>query len=213
MRVHHAVEAARVRRWLGEAGVLTTVQLYRAGLLTAARRLGAAETTLSCRTRVTQTGSTVDLTFVALDPARLQASAQALAHDVGLTELCLRRGELRAGERLVRVRPQGRARGNLPDAELLSGDLMHAQDTALEYDAGYPEERVKEKLLAFEEAGYVRVAWGTSVRSRVESVQRLVSGLRGRRALLNVDVETHHVDFWSAHQDPYAPTAGRRRSG
>ena len=66
--------------------VLTTVQLERRGLLGVADGLDLPRVTLTCRTRVTQPHSRVNLTFVAFEEGLLARPLHVLMHDVGLAE-------------------------------------------------------------------------------------------------------------------------------
>ena len=87
--------------------VLTTTQLDRRGLLEAADWLALPRVTYTCRTRVNDAESDVDLTFVGKDLASLRAAPRELMHLAGLAEA---RGRLTlvAGERWRHVSLAGR---------------------------------------------------------------------------------------------------------
>ena len=181
--------------------VLTTVQLERRGLLQVADWLELPRVTYTCRTRVTQSDSGVDLTFVAEDEAWLRNSPRELMHWAGLGEGRSQLG--RVGLDLYAHRWQhvdlgGRLRSPLPDAELIGPAGQTDRDGAAEYDSGYSPSKVALKMEAAAMAGYRLLIWATSIHSRTITLPEqarelhrldLLPGLAGVIVLF--------VDFWS----------------
>lgn len=203
--VHPARLKAQLRAMLAIDRVLTTVQLERRGLLRAAEWLELPRTCRTCRTRTTQSHSTVDLTFVALNSHTLTRPARDLMHDAGLAEARHRvMHALRPSAVWQHVDVAGRRRTHLPDAEVLNLHSRGLQDFAVEFDAGYAPTRVAQKLKAAAEAGYSLVIWATSIHARTGTVAEQARKLHGLGQLPGVeDVVTLFVDFWTLG-DPYA---------
>lgn len=200
------LQKAELRRALSTDRTLTTVQLQRRGLLHAA--VGLPEVTYTCRTRVTQSDSGTDLTFVALTQETLARPPRELMHDAGTAEArhVLRR-ELPAGATWQPTVAAGRARLRLPDAEVLHGPDAR-QDWWVEFDAGYAPHEVDAKLEAAARAGYTRLVWATSIHARTRTVPEQATTLHRLHLLPGVlEVTTVFVDFWS-WREPYT---GRSR--
>lgn len=203
--VHPARLKAQLRAMLAIDRTLTTVQLERRGLLKATEWLDLPQICRTCRTRTTQSHSTVDLTFVALNPRTLARSARDLMHDAGLAEARHRvHHGLHPNAIWQHVDVAGRKRTHLPDAEVLNLHSRRLQDFAVEFDAGYAPARVEQKLKAAAEAGYSLIIWATSIHARTSTVAAQARKLHGLGQLLGVDdVVTLFVDFWTLG-DPYA---------
>lgn len=184
----------------------TTATLARAELLTAADRLALPRVTRSVRTRGTQSGSNVDLTFVALRAESLKLPAGELMHRAALTEgLRTYPQVVEPGMKWRLVELKGRERLHLPDAEVVSADLNdHSQDCAVEFDASYDPEKVERKLRAFAAQGYRNVIWLTSVHGKVKTVTEQARDLKARGKLADVtNMVAMWVDFWSDSDDRY----------
>ncbi|MBB5235527.1 hypothetical protein [Deinococcus budaensis] len=202
MAEHPAQQKQRLRTLLHLSPVVTTAQLTRSGLLGAARGLKLPRQTLTCRTRTTQVMSETDLTFVALKRETLTWPRRDLMHTAGLTEVLFRVSR-EDGQRWALTPLKGRGRGALPDAEILSPGENRARDWAVEFDAGYPAARVRDKLRSFAAQGYGAALWGISVHGRVPTILDLARELHGAGELPGLrEVRVVWVDFWSAH-DPY----------
>lgn len=201
--LHPSQAKAELRQLLTTDLVLTTAQLERWGLLRAATWLELPTVTMTCRTRVTQSESDTDLTFVALEAEHLDQAPRELMHLCGLAEA--RRGRvLAAGEEWRHVRLAGRSKGHQPDAEVVQLlDGTRRSDCAVEFDAGYSTKRISQKLEAATNAGYSRILWATSIHRRAETVMDQATRLHRQGRLVDLRlVETQFVDFWSPH-DPY----------
>ncbi|MGY2897040.1 hypothetical protein [Deinococcus sp. UYEF24] len=191
--------------------VLTTVQLERRGLIRAADWLGLPRVTYTCRTRVTQSDSGVDLTFVAEDEVWLQNSPRDLMHWAGLGEARSQLGRVRldlSAHRWQHVDLGGRLRSSLPDAELLGPAGQRNWDGAAEFDAGYSPVKVAVKLEAAAVAGYRLLIWASSIHSRTITIPEQARELH-RLGLLPglAGVIVLFVDFWS----PGSPYDDRSR--
>ncbi|MBB6016918.1 hypothetical protein ACFP9V_03985 [Deinococcus radiopugnans] len=202
-RLHPNRRKAQLRRTLADDLVLTTVQLERRGLLRAADGLALPRVTYTCRTRVNDAGSDLELTFIGKDTASLRAAPRELMHLAGLAE-ARSRLTLTPGEQWRHVSLSGRTREQHPDAEIVQTlDLTHASDAAVEFDAGYDLKRVERKLCAFAEHGYSRLLWATTIHSRVRAVINLAQRLQAGGKLPHVTrVETYYVNFWRT-RNPY----------
>jgi hypothetical protein len=211
--VHPMTQKANLRRMLELDRVLTTAQLERRGLLQAADWLKLPRITYTCRTRVTQPDSGVDLTFVALDEEWLRNTPRELMHWAALGEA--RAGVLRLGfldsYQWQHVELSGGRRTHLPDAELIGrADFNHNDcsvkfdnDSSVEFDAGYSPAKVERKMEAAAEAGYRLLIWATSIHSRTVTVSDQARRLHNLGLLPGVDgVIVLFVDFWSV-KDPY----------
>lgn len=182
--------------------VLTTVQLERQGLMTAADALDLPRVTLTCRTRVTQPHSDVSLTFVALEESFLERPAQVLMHDVGVAEARQQCPGL-VGGTLRHLELRGHGRGHLPDAVYLAPGLRTALDWAIEFDAGYDPGRIEQKLRAADREGYANYLLATTVQVRTGQIGPLIRKFPPDEPLLHLRrVETRYVNFWSL-RDPY----------
>jgi hypothetical protein len=203
VRPHPNVAKAELRALLATDRVVTTAQLGRWGLRSAAEWLGLPQLTRTCRTRVTQSESTVDLTFVAFTEALLDQAPRDLMHLCGLAEIRRARA-LVPGEQWRHVTLGNRRRGHLPDAEIIQMlDPTRRSDTAVEFDAGYSTTRCKQKLMAAAASGYSRILWATSVHARTRTVGRIAHQLQRSGHLPEVsEVQVRFVDFWSIH-NPY----------
>lgn len=201
--IHPATQRVRLQQILRIDRTVTTVQLGRWDLLQAAERLGLPQVIYSCRTRITQSDSTVNLTFVALDDVTLDRAPRDLMHDAGLAEARAHH-VLESGAHWRHVTLRGRARLHLPDAEIIGPDLEHTRDWAVEFDAGYSRKVIREKVQAMCAQGYTRLLWASSIHDRTRSVQALVRALwvAGDAPGLEI-VETRFCDFWTADCDPY----------
>ncbi|WP_161882798.1 hypothetical protein [Deinococcus alpinitundrae] len=202
---HPATQKAELRRMLRTDRVLTTAQLERRGLGAAAAWLDLPRIRLTCRTRVTQSDSATDLTFVALEPAWLKQPPRELMHWAGLAEVRPRleaSWARRSPRRMIHLDPAGRQRSHLPDAEAL--DPEGGDDYAVEFDAGYAPTRIAKKMEAAAAAGYRVLYWATSIHARTTTVAALARDLHGRGRLEGMSgVIVTFTDFWSPH-DPYS---------
>lgn len=197
---HPARLKARLRKLFSVDRVITSVQLTRSGLLETAQRLDLPHITYTVRTRSTQASSAVDLTFYAGNADWLSAPPRDLMHWAILAEGrsllgCMHEQEYRY------VDLGGRDKANLPDAEVLEFD--GSPDWAVEADAGYPRERVTQKIEMASRAGYGRLIWFTTVRERTKTLTQLFdeefpAGLPG--TLKGIDI--YFTDIWSPN--PYA---------
>lgn len=206
--LHPAQRKALLRQTLTTDRVLTTAQLSRRGLLEAAGWMDLPSVTRTCRTRVTQSESDTDLTFVALSPEDLEHPSRDLMHLVGLAE-ARHRLPLARGEVWLHVSLQGRVKRHQADAEILQTlDPSRRSDWAVEYDAGYSRKRVADKLVAADEGGYIKVYWATSIHARTRTVMEMAQQLQRAGKLPHLrQVETRFVDFWSLRE----PYVGRPR--
>ena len=197
-----ARQKRELRQLLSIDRTLTTVQLNRRGLLNAAEALELPNIVLTSRTRVTQSHSDVDLTYVAWDDAALNRPERELKHDAGLAETRFRHPELTGGT-WKHLGARKRVKGQLPDAEYcLHGDRPE-NDWAIEMDAGYPPQKIEDKIIAADQAGYGRYIWATTVRARTSSVGELIQNLDRSHQLVSLkSIEVCFVDFWSVG-DPY----------
>lgn len=197
----------QLRRALALDRTLTTVQIERRGLLGAAEALDLPSVPLTCRTRVTQPHSNVNLTFVALDPAILKRTERELMHYAGIAE-ARERSDLTGGVwRHVSIK--GKTRLHLPDAEYIVHDGRTSSDWAIEFDAGYGFEKVRDKLRAAEQSGYRQFLWSTTVRARPGKFGDFLQELESKEpfeTLRRVDVT--FVDFWTNTDRTY--TQSRR---
>lgn len=201
---HPATDKRLLRFLLGTTAVATTVTLERVGLLRASEWLHLPRTTRTCRTRVTQSNTNIDLTFVALAPAALELPTRDLMHQAAVAE-CMAT-QLTQGEGTWRLTPQSGV--TVPDAEILS-PLSNRLDCAVEIDLGYPPKVIRRKLEAFCEHGYSRILWATSIHARTVTVVDIAQELRQENRLPGlVSLETRYLNFWSTG-DPYAE---RRRN-
>lgn len=193
-----ATKRAKVQRLLAVDQVVTLAQLQRWGVSEVVRWQALPVVTRTCRTRVNQSDSDVDLAFVAWDAAVLDQAPRDLMHLAALAETRSRK-RLQPGEEWRHVSVAGRSRGHLPDVEILQMlDPTRRSDWAVEFDAGYPWSRVRAKLTAAAADGYTRLCWATSVHGRVQRVMDLATRLQQEGHLPGVVmVETCWVDFWS----------------
>jgi hypothetical protein len=206
-----APDSAQLRELLHTTRVLTTVQLGRLGLQAAATRLQLPEVTRTCRTRVTQQDSTVDLTFVALTPAVLNRAYRDLMHDAGVAEAYLRLQPPHPS-RWRLLQSGGLGREHRPDAEYLTDPADHRHDHAIEFDAGYAPRKIEEKLRAMVQQGYTRLTWATSVHGRVDRVMSVIVRLQARGELPGLLLaQTLFVEFW-ARSSPYSGRPRCRKS-
>lgn len=192
---------ATLRKMLQVDRVLTTVQLERRGLLEAADSLGLPRVTYTCRTRVTQSDSGVDLTFVAVDEVWLRSSPRDLMHWAGLGEGRSQLGRVRldlTAHLWQHLNPKGRPRGPLLDVELIRPGGVTDRDGGAEFDAGYSPAKVALKMEAAAIAGYRLLIWATSTHSRTITIPEQARELH-RLGLLPdvVGVIVLFVDFWS----------------
>jgi len=202
-RRHPNRKKAELRLLLAVDQVVTTAQLERWGLLNAATWLDLPRVTRTCRTRVTQSESDLDLTFVALEPAVLAQAPRELMHLCGLAEA--RRGRvLLPGERWQHVHLKGRRKAHQPDAEIVQLlDPARRSDWSVELDTGYAVGRIAQKMEAACEAGYTRILWATTIHGRTRSVLDQATRLQRQGHLPDlVRIETQFVNFWSSG-DPY----------
>ncbi|GGR07682.1 hypothetical protein [Deinococcus ruber] len=199
--LHPAKQKALLRAQLRIDRVWTTQQLARHGLLAAATWLGLPRTTYSCRVRVADTESLRDLTFVALTDKQLSLVPKELMHYAGTAEI-RQKFQLQPEEVWELLDLKGRVRGHCPDA-LIRMPGTYAQDTAVEFTAGYSRKTVAAKLQAMAEQGYDRAVWGTTVHRQARTLAAQAEELMQRGALPGLrEVTVLFVDFWSAH-DPY----------
>lgn len=199
---HPAQLRAALTNMLAVDRVLTTVQLERRGLLRTAEQLGLPTTVRTCRTRVTQAGSAVDLTFVSALPGLGGLSSTVLMHWAGLAEQRWRILQFAVGLEFEwqHLDVKGVSRGHLPDVTLHpSGGAA----IAVEFDAGYPPQVIEAKLRGAGAAGYQGVLWGTTVRRRVLRVPGIVTRLRQQGELSGL--RTFRVDYVdiASPGDPY----------
>ncbi|GAA5514946.1 hypothetical protein Dcar01_03710 [Deinococcus carri] len=206
--LHPAQRKALLRHTLAIDRVLTTAQLTRRGLLETAEWLELPRVTRTCRTRVTQSESDTDLTFVALRAEDLDCPSRDLMHLAGLAE-ARHRITLAEGEVWRHVSLQGRVKRHQAHAEILQTlDPSRRSDWAVEYDAGYSWGRITDKLVAADEGGYLKVYWATSIHARTLTVMTLAQQLQQAGRLPHLtQVETRFVDFWT----PREPYVGRPR--
>lgn len=200
---HPATQKAELRALLAVDSVVTAAQLQRWGLAQAAQWLELPRVTLTCRTRVTQSESTTDLTFVARSADQLARAPRELMHLSGLAET--RRGRvLEPGQVWQHVNLKGRAKIHQPDAEIVQLlDVARRSDWSVELDTGYSPQRIAQKLEAATTAGYSRILWATTVHRRTQTVLDQASWLQRKGKLPDLtQIETQFVDFWSAN-DPY----------
>lgn len=204
---HWATRRAQLRAALAIDGVLTNAQLTRRGWLKEADALALPRVTFTCRVRVTDSESGRDLTFVALEPEKLQQAPRELMHLAGLGEA---RARLTLAEGEVWRHLTARGAGGLglaqqwPDAEIVQSlDASRRSDWAVEFDAGYSRRRIREKVIAAGEAGFTRLYWATSIHARTRSVLREIIMLQAQGKLPQVvRAETRYVNFWSV-REPY----------
>lgn len=202
MPVHPATQKATLLSMLRVDRALTTVQLERRGLLQAADWLGLPRVTYTCRTRVTQSDSCVDLTFVSMDESWLKSSPRDLMHWAGLGEARAQLGRVKLdlpAHRWQHVDLGGRHKSHLPDAELIGPAGQTDRDGAVEFDAGYSPAKVALKMEAAAAAGYRLLIWATSIHRRTITVPEQAREFH-RLGLLPdlVGVIVLFVDFWSA---------------
>lgn len=200
---HPATLKAQLRAALSVDLVVTGAQLERWGLARAAVWLDLPRITRTCRTRVTQSESDTDLTFVALTDGDLNRSPRDLMHLAALAE-ARRSRVLEPGEVWRHVALRGRSQATQADAEIIqTRDPGRRSDWAVEFDAGYSPGRIAQKLEGAVAAGYTRVLWATSIHARTRTVRAQAVHLQRRGRLPDlVLIETRFVDFWSPH-DPY----------
>lgn len=203
--LHPATQKAQLRSLLTTDLVVTSAQLQRWGLLRAAEWLALPRVTHTCRTRITQSDSDTDLTFVALDSEHLTRSPRDLMHLCGLAE-ARRHHQVAPGEVWQHVSLKGRTRGHQPDAEIVQHlDLARRSDWAVEFDTGYATARIAKKLEAAAQAGYTRLLWATTIHRRVQTVMRQATELQRQGRLPEVVwIETRFVNLWSP-ENPYGP--------
>jgi hypothetical protein len=201
--MHPAQLKALLRRTLTTDIVLTTAQLERRGLREAAQWLALPSLTLTCRTRVTQSESTTDLTFVALTLTALDQTPRDLMHLAGLAEARSLK-TLAEGEVWRHIVLKGRIKHHQADAEIVQAlDSSRRSDWAVEFDAGYSRARTVRKLIAAAQVGYTKLYWATSIHDRARSVMALAAQLQHQGRLPYVSqIETRFVNFWSA-SEPY----------
>lgn len=202
--VHPARQKAGLRRLLAVDQVVTTAQLRRWGLSEAAGWLGLPEVTFTCRTRVTQSESGVDLTFVSLDAETLNLAPRDLLHLAGAAEV-RRRLVLGEGESWRHIVTAGRERGSWPDAEIVCpwGE-RRGVDWGVEVDLGYAPARIREKLRAAALAGYGGLIWGTSIHERTATLPSKIMEWFASGDLPGVQgVLVLFIDVWS-ERDPYS---------
>lgn len=200
MPEHHTQTKQRLRQLLQTGGrVATTATLAKRGLLPAASALNLPTVDLDCRTRVTQSGSTTRLTFVALEEDLLRQPARELMHAAAMTEALAQYPSLIPAGYEWRLVSGGTGQGHRPDAELLAPGLnSYGADIAAEFDAGYPPKVIEAKLRAYAESGYSEIVWMTSIHSRVGSVMERAAALEAAGRLPGVrQVTTVWTDFWS----------------
>lgn len=177
--------------------VMSTVQLERRGLLRTAEQMGLPSTVRTCRTRVTQAGSTADLTFVSALPDLAQLPSTVLMHWAGLAEQRWTLRHFLAAQALEwqHLDVKGVSRSHLPDVGLrLKGGAV----LAVEFDAGYPPQVIGAKLRGAGAAGYSGMLWGTTIRRRVLSLPEIVDQLHRHSEVPGLSVfRVNYVDFWS----------------
>lgn len=204
-RMHPNQQKAQLRSLLAVDQVVTTAQLERWGLLNAATWLDLPRVLRTCRTRVTQSESDLDLTFVALEQAVLAQAPRELMHLCGLAE-ARRDRVFVVGEHWQHVRVKGRRKSHQPDAEIVQVlDHTRRSDCAVEFDAGYAPARITQKLEAACESGYTRILWATSIHGRTRSVLEQAAQLQRQGRLPELrQMETRFVNFW-VPVNPYQP--------
>ena len=168
VRVHHAVVAL-----LRADEVVTDSQLSNLGLH--GERFPGLTMTIR---PLPHSKAFCDVTFRALSRARLYAKPSMLPHQAGLAAT---RQALTATTAEWKV--LGNSKSTCPDAEWHQDGRV----IAVEYDAGYRQSVVRQKMQAFEE--YDAVVWATPSPLRAERIQRKYPAVR---------VLT--VDYWTACQ-------------
>lgn len=200
MPEHHTQTKQRLRELLQTGGrIATTATLAKRGLLASANALGLPRTELDCRTRVTQSDSTVRLRFLALEEELLRQPARELMHAAAMTEALAQYPQLVPSGYTWVLTTGGTGLGHRPDAELLSSGLnSYGKDIAVEFDAGYPPKVIDAKLRAYAEQGYREIIWMTSIHGRVGSVQDRAADLEEAGRLPGIqNVTTVWTDFWT----------------
>lgn len=209
MPEHHTQTKQRVRQLLRHSGqVATSATLAKRGLLQAAQAMGLPWVELDCRTRVNQSDSMIRLQFIALEEEQLLQKAGDLMHAAAMTEGIAQFPQLiPPGYTWRLIGPKQRRElgaGHWPDAELLSPEINgYGKDVAVEFDAGYPTDKIRAKLSAYARNGYSQIIWMTSIQSRVTSVIQTAEKLDDAGHLPGVEVTTVWSDFWTPH-DRYA---------
>lgn len=121
---------------------------------------------------------------------------QGLMHWAGLAELLLLE-EVRPGGRAELVLNPGRGAGRKPDMLIwMPGDGR--ADTAVEFDAGYPNKVVRQKLIAAASAGYRRMLWGCTVHGRLGKIAWLADRMAALGQLAGLrELDLRFTDVWT----------------
>lgn len=206
-RLHHTQQKAYLRRLLDAYGALEEFQAWDFGVNEDGfRQPGLYLVTRTVRPRVTQDheGSEYELTFVTRDPAIAQWSGSQLGHLAGAAETVRRSGVTGTARR-----PLAEGRFRMPDLEVLSGEGEEMFDHALEYDAGYKQKDVREKLRDFT-AGlhYPSVIWGTSVRGRVGRIAGWIEDEQRKGQLPGLKrAQVLYAPYWTEKETKFQHSA------